>query len=142
MSPLFLALVRISTPPPRFLTSNRAILTHDGFKVDKCAVIYGRLTNLPGPVRMALRGLLIALLGRPQRRFCAIKYIRAVKRSTVPVVRSPAQRRFGGSRSPHYSPSRISAVSRKHAIRSKAGLLRCTRDNATSEKYLIEIQSQ
>jgi len=77
-------------------------------KADKCVVIYGRSTNLSGPVRMALRGLLIALLGKPQRRFCAIEYIRAVKRSTVPVavVRSAVQREFGGSRSLRCSLSR------------------------------------
>lgn len=59
-------------------------------------LIYCPSTNLLRPVKIAFRGLLIALLGKPQRRFCAIKYIRTVKRSTVFVVRSIVQRRFEG----------------------------------------------
>lgn len=106
---------------------------HDSFKMDKCAVIYGRWTNLLGPVRMALRGLLIALLGEAATILRDKIYSRG--ETIVSVVRSAAaaavQRRFGGSRSPRYSLSWISAVSRMHAIRSKAGLLRCIRDNAS-----------
>jgi len=127
-SSLFLA---INSNIKRFLLQ---IMKFNITKADKCVVIYGRSTNLSGPVRMALRGLLIALLGKPQRRFCAIEYIRAVKRSTVPVavVRSAMQREFGGSRSLRCSLSLVdSAASQMRAIRSKAGLLRCTRNNAS-----------
>lgn len=79
---------------------------------------------------MALRGLLIALLGKPQRQFCDKIYPRS---ETIdrPLVARRCNGDLGGSRSLYCSLSRISVASRMHAIRSEAGLLRCTRDNAS-----------
>jgi len=50
-----------------------------GFEAEKYAVNYGRSTNLLEPVRMALCGSLIALLGKPQQRFYVMKYTSVVK---------------------------------------------------------------